>query len=151
MSKTMLSVLEEITALLIPPTSFFNGLPSDQNLNAEVVIFPAVFNTEPLESEHLVTASMNLKATYPLTLYFLSNDALEDTQKQHDVIIYEQRAQAKKFIMQLLAYRVNADAILYVNEITAIKMTNVINILDQNLTGIMLEMSVEIIDQETVC
>jgi len=149
--KTMITVLKEIAALMIPATSSYNGLTSYQNLQGEIEDFPIIYIVEPIVSNHEVSAAMNFRTTYPIVLLFGDITALEDSQDSHDVIIYEQRVKAEAYIKELLGYVDPDDGIFYVKEITSIKITNVINVSSSNFSGVQLEMDVEVNEQSKLC
>lgn len=115
--------------------TFLHGEKSYQNLIADEITNTMVFLDEPITSEDTLTQGGYIEEGYPLSMLFVKKTELDFTPAQHRVIIDEMRELSKRFILRLQA---NTN-IRFVLKCTR---TDITNIFDVNLSGVILRVTV---------
>jgi len=143
---TIKQIVEDIVSKLPAPVGTFRfGWKSFLNLKAdEEGAFPLRYLDAPIISDDSVKQSGLVESDYPLTIAFLDKSELDFTPEQHEKIVSVQRAQSRKFITRIQ----NDERIHFVKKV---KTTEVINVFDINLTGVVLEITVTPFSLDEVC
>lgn len=157
----IVTISQEGSQNLTVPTTFLNDLPSFQNVAVDkTAVFPIIYLDEPLTSNGEITPADAIRETYPVRYMFLNRDELtptagqrkarfDSTQQQHDLVITEMKSLSKEFITKL--YQKKFDNVREIKEITGITWTNVRNEFGANLSGVVLEMDIELNNVDSVC
>jgi len=142
---TIKEIVEDIISNLTVPGSFRFGWKSFQNLKAdEEGTFPLRYLDSPTTSNDSIKQSGLIEEDYPLTIAFLDKSELDFTPIQHEVIIAAQRVQRREFVTKCQ----NDQRIHFVKNM---KTTDVVNIFDLNLSGIVLEITLTPFDEGKAC
>lgn len=129
------AIVKQIIAALPISGSFMFGWKSFQNFKAdEESIFPIRYMDSPIVSNDLLKQSGLIESDFPITIFFGNKTELDNTPEQHDIIIQQERAAAAKFITACQ----NHTEIHFVKNV---KRTEVVNIFDLNLSGVVLEIT----------
>lgn len=142
----MISIIRAIVAALVGPPEFYHGTSQWQNLNADKADLDdgIVYLDEPITSDDDLTQGGYIEEAYPLRLMFLKKSKLDWTPTQHQVIISEMRTLRRKFLNKL-----QDDAgVRYVSDVVT---TDVMNVLDANLSGVLVEVTVTPFNSESAC
>jgi len=115
--------------------TFRIGWKTFQNFKAdEEAVFPLRYLDTPIVGNDSLKQSGLIETDFPLTIGFLDKTKLDATPEEHDVIIQEQRRQSTIFITACQ----NSSLIHFVK---TVKRTEIVNIFDLNLSGIILEIT----------
>jgi len=129
------TIIEAISIAANPAATFRYGWKAFQNLKADKeATFPLHYLDFPIKGNISLKQSGLIERIYPLTILFAGKTKLDDTPAQHDTVIATMRAESTKFIQKA---QENAN----VHFIRDIRETEVINIFDLNMSGIILELS----------
>lgn len=129
------TIVKDIVAGLDTPGTFKIGWKSFQNFKADnEAVFPLRYLDTPIVSEDSLKQTGYVEEDYRLTIGFLDNteEGLTSTPEQVDVTIQQQMAQSRQFITRCQ----NSELIHFVK---SSKRTEIINIFDTSLSGIILE------------
>ena len=136
-------IKDNIAALDEPPT-YYHGIKEFQNLQADSDVFPIAYLDEPIESNDTLQKSGYITEEYPVTILFADKSGLDATTDEHDVIIADMRIVANKFIIKC-----QADPLI--KGIKGSKKTEVVNLFDTNITGILLQVTIIPFQTDSVC
>lgn len=109
--------------------------------------YNVVYLYEPIFSDGLINKGARYSETYPVMMFFAGAGSLDDIPTDREAIVTEARLMARRFVALLLRYEEAATSYRLVKEVTNIKMTNTYNEYDINVHGVILEMSVELLDR----
>lgn len=127
------SIVQEISVASNPDATFRYGWKSFQNLKADKeTVFPLHYLDTPIRSTIALKQSGLLERAYPITIFFGAKSKLDNTPEQHDIIIQLMYAESTKFIQE-------AQKNKKLHFVRDARETEVINIFDLNLSGIILE------------
>ncbi len=142
----MISIIRAIVASLTGPPVFYHGTSKWQNLNADKADLDdgIVYLDEPITSDDDLTQGGYIEEAYPLRLMFLKKSKIDWPPTQNKVIISEMRTLRRKFLNKL-----QDDAgVRYVSDVVT---TDVMNVLDANLSGVLVEVTVTPFNSESAC
>lgn len=143
--------IETISGQLSQTNTFIFGLTGWQNLQAdEAATFPVVFLDSPITSEDDFKQGGYVQVNYKLNLMFAYKTSLDDTQPQQDAAITNARLLAREFVLRLKAAKDSTGTHLFRN-ITGTRRTDFQNMFDVNVSGCILELTLEPIDESSVC
>lgn len=142
----MVELIQEITEGLTEVKAFIHGTRSWQNLISEKSIFglPAVYLDEPLISNDTIMKSGYVQESYPLKMFFLDKSELSWTPDQHQEVIVSMRTLRRKFLAKMMSDE-------RIREVNYVRTTDVMNILDHNLSGCLLEITVVPFNSDPNC
>jgi len=155
----MISLIETIVGLLtgrtiiveeeevIVPPHFYHGVKSYQDLEADDESFdtaPAVYLDEPIISYDDIKQSGYIEESYPLKLLFIDKSEPDWTPVEHQVVIAKMRTLRREFLNKLQ----QQDSVRHVADS---KTTDVINLFDANISGVMLEVTIYLYNTESSC
>jgi hypothetical protein len=123
--------------------TFFYGAKWEQNLQDNETIFPAAFLDYPFQSDDTLIKSGAIKAKYNLTFFLCDKSEPDYTSIQHDAICATMRQKAVDVVNALQEYDSS------VIEVTGTKRTDVHNVFDVNVTGVILTVSITMIETPT--
>lgn len=143
--------METIAGQLTQANTFIFGLTGWQNLEAdESATFPIVFLDSPITSEDDFKQGGYVEVNYKLNLMFAYKTDLADTQPQQDVAITNARLLAREFVLRIKAAKDSTGTHLFRN-VKNTRRTDFQNMFDVNVSGCILELSLEPIDESSVC
>lgn len=126
----------------IAPT-FIHGWKGWQNLVADEITNEVVFLDEPVQSNDSFSGNY-LEESYVISLVFLSKNELDDSPEQILPIVDSQRIQRNKFIYLLKKNE-------KVRNIASIRTTDLFNVFDVNLSGVKLDLTVTLFNDNSIC
>lgn len=143
-------IISDIVAQLIVPGSspqiapkYVHGWGGWQNLEVDEVTNDIVILDEPVQSVDKSVGNI-LRESYLPTLFFFTKSELEFTPDQHLPLINAMRTQRKRFIKLL-------ESDTRIMGVSDIKTTDLVNVMDSNLTGVQLSLTVIIKDNVSSC
>lgn len=139
-------VIEEEEEVIVPPF-FYHGLKSWQNLVADDQVFdtaPAVYLDEPIISYDDIKQSGYIEEGYPLKLLFIDKSEPDWTPAEHQVLIAKMRTLRRQFLNKLQ----QSDTIRHVADS---QTTDVVNLFDANVSGVLLEVTIYLYNTESSC
>lgn len=155
----MISLIETIVGLLtgriiiieeeevIVPPSFYHGIKSWQNLVVDDETFtdaPAVYLDEPIISYDDIKQSGYIEEGYPLKLLFIDKSEPDWNPAQHQVVIAKMRILRREFLNKLQ----QSDTIRHIADS---QTTDVMNLFDTNVSGVLLEVTIYLYNTESSC
>lgn len=139
------TIVKDIVAGLSAPGTFRYGWKGFLNFKGDgEAVFPLRYLDYPIKSNDALRQSGLIESGFPITIAFLDKTKLDFTPDQHDVIIQEQRTQSTEFITACQ----NSELIHFVRDS---KRTEIVNIFDINLSGIILEITLLPFDPDATC
>lgn len=143
----IVSIIENIVSALSgsPAPTFFSGRTDYQNLHLDNAQMPVVMMSEPSRRES-IKQSGAVFPTYKIYMVFGDQTSIDDLQPDLDIIIREQEATRREFLLRLSQHE---DVI----ELTGISGDPFYNSTkwDTPISGWTLEASVEIRDASSIC
>ena len=128
--------------------AFVYGEKAYANQKDNVVLtYNVIYLYEPIFSDGSIGKGGGYSEVYPVMMFFAGAGNLDDIPTDREAIVTEARLMARRFIALLLRYEEAVTSNKLVREITNIKMTNTYNEYDINVHGVILEMSIELIDR----
>jgi hypothetical protein len=141
----MIQILTDIIAAMTGSPTFIYGTEGWNNFKADsAAVFPVIFLNEPLMSNDKLAKSGYMEEVYPLKMMFLDKAQIDWTPAQHHTIIDAMRLLRREFINRLQ----DDDNI---REIDNIQTTDVFNVLDMNLSGVLLEIEISLYNSLSNC
>lgn len=140
----MISLIKNIINQLTGEPSFYHGIRGWQNIEAEDGMFPAVYLDEPITSYDDIKQSGYIEESYPLKMLFIGKSEPDWTPAQHQIVIADMRSLRKEFLNKLQ----QNDSIRHISDT---KTTDVMNLFDSNVSGVFLEVTIYIYNQESIC
>lgn len=140
----MIDLIKSIVALITGTPSFYYGIKGWQNLEADDGVFPAIYLDEPIKSYDDIKQSGYIEESYPLKLLFIDKSELDWSPRQHQVIITAMRALRREFLNKLQ----QSDTIRHVADS---QTTDVMNLFDVNVSGVLLEVTIFLYNTESSC
>lgn len=140
----IVTVIHNAVNALSTVCSFFHGEKWEQNLQDEQAVFPLVMLEHPVTSTDEIVGQGNYPTTYDLTIFFSNKSKLSDFQTDRQPNIDAMLALKREFLLRL-----NQDPA--VDKIISSKTTELINVFNLNLDGILLKLSVKLRDIAPVC
>ena len=120
--------------------TFFYGAKWEQNQQDNETIFPAAFLDYPFQSDDTLIKSGAIKAKYNLAFFLCDKSEPDYTSMQHDVICATMRQKAVDVVSALQEYDSN------IIEVTGAKRTDAHNLFNVNLSGVILIISISVIE-----
>lgn len=151
----MISLIETIVGLLtgrivdevVIPPFFYHGVKAWQNLVADDEVFdtaPAVYLDEPITSYDDIKQSGYIEESYPLKLLFIDKSEPDWKPAEHQVVIAKMRTLRREFLNKLQ----QEDSIRHVADS---QTTDVMNLFDANVSGVLLEVIIFLYNTESSC
>ena len=141
------NLIKDITETLTVPDSspsvtpnFCEGWKGWQNLAVDEVENDSVILDWPINSSDEYRKSGLLESDYKLTIAFMGLSQLDWSPEEHKVVIARCRILMQKFINKLSSYTVDGDR--PIREFTVTNTTDVINMFNVNLSGVVLSVSI---------
>lgn len=133
----MYEIIKDIIPLLTGPPAFVHGTEGWLNIVADKTGLKKglVYLDQPLESEDSLHKSGYLEENYFLRMFFLKKSKLSWTPIEHNEVISEMRTLRAEFVSKLSA---NSS----IRSIERVATMDVMNILDVNLSGTIVEIGV---------
>ena len=139
----IIDVIEAIATSL--GLSFQHGRVDFQNLIADEGTFPALYLDQPITTNYNLTDSGYTIASYPVKLLFLYKSEIDWTPTEHDTnCISPAELKIRDFIN-----RCNSNA--SIDEISAMSSFEFINLLDCNLSGKSLDITIQLNNTYSIC
>lgn len=142
-------IVEALPLSTSPETypTFKHGEKEFQNYVADEIDGTVVFLDEPITSNDTITQGGYIEESYPITLLFAKKSELDDTPEQHQVYILEMRALAKRFLNRIT----NKTIAPGVRSVSNVTRTDIKNIFDVNLSGVILRLTVVTVNSDDAC
>jgi len=141
----MISIIQAIIAAMTGSPTFIYGDAGWNNFKGDnTASFPVVFLNEPLMSNDTLHQGGYYEEEYPLQMLFLKKSKLSWTPEEHHVVIDAMRTLRREFVNRL---QDNAA----VNTLTGFSTTDVINVMDLNLSGVLIEFNCKLFNTESNC
>jgi len=143
----MISLIKTIVESLTGTPSFYHGVKSWQNLIVDEEAFataPTVYLDEPITSYDDIKQSGYIEESYPLKLLFINKSEPDWTPEQHQVVIAAMRVLRREFINKLQ----QEDSI---RRVADSQTTDVMNLFDANVSGVLLEITIYLYNTESSC
>lgn len=133
----MVEIIKELVALLDGPPLFIYGAKSWLNIQSDDANIDnaLIYLDQPLESSDTFHTSGYLEEMYILRMFFLEQSDIAWNPEEHNEVIQRMRTLRSKFINKLE----QSDKIHHITNITT---TDIINVLDVNLSGAIVEIGV---------
>lgn len=128
----------------VSPT-YVHGSSGWQNLEVDEIQNDVIILDEPVVSNDTYHQSGLLEEDYSLRIFFLTKSEFDTDFEQQKPLLASQRAQRRKFIDKL-SQRTDI-----IRSISNIKTTDLINVLNVNLTGVMLSITIRPINVNPIC
>lgn len=143
---TIIEILKAVSGCLDGPPMFIHGTESYHNLVSDNINLDnkVVYVDEPIISDDDLKQGGYYEERYDVKMLFLGRSQLDWNSEQQQEIISQCRALRKKFIHEL---EKNED----VRFIDNIRTTDVMNVLDVNLSGCMVTLYVTPLNPEGYC
>lgn len=110
-----------------------------------------VFIDAPLISEGTVNSGVFLR-TYQVKMLWLKKEPLGNTYAQHyDNAITVMRTLVKEFILRLNNEKDNVTQAAIFEPVTQVRETDIINLFDQNTSGVLIEFNLKVINDNSIC
>jgi hypothetical protein len=110
-----------------------------------------VFIDAPLVSEGTVNSGVFLR-TYQVKMLWLRKQPLGNTYAQHyDNAITTMRTLVKEFILRLNNEKDNVTQAAIFEPVTQVRETDLINLFDQNTSGVLIEFNLKVINDNSIC
>jgi len=139
----IITIVQQIASAM--GLEFYHGRSDFQNLVADEGIFPAIYLDQPIDTNYNLSQSGYTSASYPLSLLFLYKSELDLTPEQHDTnCIQPAETQIRSFLNRCQ----NHASIDLIDSITG---TEVINLFDVNVSGKILNVTIQINNEFSVC
>lgn len=124
--------------------TYGRGEQSWHNIIADDEILPVVYLDEPIKSKFVVGISGVLQEVFDITLFVLHKSQLDWTPQQHGEVIELARQEARALITLIN----NSDSVKSFSEVNVLEAKNVLN---ANLSGVMLTASISFYNNNSVC
>lgn len=125
--------------------TFIHGNEGWQNLLADEVMNDIIFLDEPVSSNDTYAQGGLLTEAYALSLLFLTKSELDYTPEQHKPLIARMRRLRLAFIQAL------SRSGLLLNKNYQLKTIDVVNVLNVNMTGCLVSITITPIDPQPRC
>lgn len=143
--------IETIASELDTDNTFIFGLTGWQNLSAdETTTFPVVFLDSPITSSDEFKQGGYVHVNYNLRMMFAQKSELDWSQVQQDTVIDQMRLLARTFVLSLKAKK-GTDNAHWFRNIEGVRRTDFQNLFDVNVSGCILELTLEPFDESGVC
>ena len=144
----IVTVLQDVTALLTPAPApaFYHAEQFEQNTQDDAVL-PLVYLEHPIKGKDVMPQGMPARTNliaYTVNLFFLDRSELADTIVERQVIIDAMYALKRQFVVRLS----NDER---VKSVDAVETMEVYNVLDANLDGIWVTLSLTLYDGGGLC
>jgi hypothetical protein len=146
---SIVSIIQScVSAINVTPTlptdPFFAHSEQYEFNLADDTSLPIVYLEHPVKGNDKILPQGNCETTYTINVFILDKSNLEDLITQRQVIIDNMHIIKRQFILRL---RQHAD----VKDINSVSHVEVYNVLDMNLDGLWLTISVTLLDNAPVC
>ena len=139
------TITQEISIAANPAATFRYGWKAFQNLKADKeTVFPLHYLDAPIKSNPSLKQSGLIERSYPITIFFGTKTKLDYTPEQHDAAIQLMYVESTKFIQE-------AQKNKKLHFVRDARETEVINIFDLNMSGIILELTLIPFSNDTFC
>lgn len=153
---TISQLLKSIADALSMNNVWIYGKKGFQNLMADEALALTennclIFLDEPITSEDNFTQGGMVKTNYKINMMFAQKSQLDWTFEEHEVCIGNMRTLTREFGLRILS-AINADDNSKMfKAITNATRTNVHNIFDVNITGVLFSFNLEPYDDSAIC
>lgn len=135
---------------------FIYGKTGFQNLVADEALELVeskylIFLDEPITSNDEFTQGGAVFSPYNVKMMFAKKSDLGWTYEQHDVVIAQMRSVSRDFILRLLASVNSEDGSKNIKSIANVSRTNVQNVLDVNLSGVVCSFQITPYNDDGIC
>lgn len=125
--------------------SFYHGREDFQNLIADEESLPALYLDQPITTNYNLSESGYTVASYPIKMMLMYKSELDWTPIQHDTnCITPAEAKLREFINR-------SNNHTSIESITAISSIEFINLLDVNVSGVSLDITLTLRNNYSVC
>lgn len=129
--------------------SFFHGEKWEQNTQDENPIFPFIILDHPIKGVDKILPQGNQETTYSLAVAFFDKSEIDYPQDSTTIPNHQAILDRMYLVKREFVTRVHNSN--YVKSIKSAKTTEVINYMDLNVTGILLEFEIVVVDNTAVC
>jgi hypothetical protein len=138
--------LIQTAAASIPNVNFITGTRLLNNIEADDIGLPVCILDRPIRIPQTIEAGGLLKERFSCTVFFFDKSELEYQFEQHEPIIGAMKLVSDQFLINLDSF---SD---YIESVESIEVTDLINALDSNLTGVQVSFSLSLFPlDEQVC
>jgi hypothetical protein len=140
-------ICAELVALLTTDTFGFSyGAPPDQNFDADEYTYPHVFLDKPIRAKVFNSKSGTRELTVTMQLFFAYKTEMDEPEgAKFDNVKVVAWNSAREFVLRLRKYDD------YIKDVVDEQLTDVDHVFDINLSGVLLEVTVVIIDAGGIC
>ncbi len=124
--------------------TFKHGEKEFQNFIADELTGVLVFLDEPITSNDSIKGGGYIEESYPISMMFVDKADLDWTPEQHQEVILQMRALAKRFLNRLVGNE-------NVRNLTGVTRTDVKNVLDLNASGVILRLTIVPFNSDSAC
>lgn len=133
-----------------PPVTlrFYFGDKAYQNVKADEEVFPAVYLDNPVKMTFEVQQSGYIKQLYTMDLFFIDKTDYDASEEEIEAVLIQMRQFVKKF---LISAETNVLIRLTDDFPYRAEGYEFQNIFDVNVSGLALNLTVELLDDESFC
>jgi hypothetical protein len=156
MNVTISQLLKSIAETLSVPNVFIYGKKGFQNLMADEALALTennclIFLDEPISSEDNFTQGGAVQTKYKINMMFAQKSQFDWTFEQHDDVVSQMRSASRDFILRLLASINPDDGSHNIKSVANVNRTNVQNIFDVNLSGVLCSFNIIPFNDDAIC